>query len=114
MVYCSFRSANSARRCASFARRCAGKHEQEAVRSRCTELDSELSKAPRTGNQSCFDVATGSLKVLAAVLVARKGHVKVSKSRADQGKECAKAHKNAISNSLWGSGATSACVLHEV
>ena len=38
--------------------------------------------------------------MLAAVLVARKGHVKVGETRADQGEECAKAHENAITNSL--------------
>ena len=54
----------------------------------------------RTSNQPRLDVATSRLKVLAAVFVARKGHVKVGETRADQGKECAKAHENAISDSL--------------
>ena len=34
----------------------------------------------RTGNQPRLDVATSRLKVLAAVFVARKGHVKVCKT----------------------------------
>ncbi len=75
-------------------------HEQEAVDNKGTELASKASKRRRTGNESCLDVAAGSLKMLAAVLVARKGHIKVGKPRADQGEECTKAHKNAISDSL--------------
>lgn len=41
---------------------------------------SKLSKVMRTGNQPRLDVATSRLKVLAAVFVARKGHVKVCKT----------------------------------
>jgi hypothetical protein len=53
-----------------------------------------------TCNQSSLDVAAGSLKVFAAVLVAAKCNVKVGQPRADQRKECSKANQYAITNSL--------------